>query len=47
LLEAGHSTRSVQRQLGMSWHTVKPLADAAKPKEVIIGQWQNRSCGPR
>lgn len=28
LLEAGHSRRSVQRQLGMTWRTVKLFADA-------------------
>ncbi|MFF8919478.1 ISL3 family transposase [Streptomyces sp. NPDC015032] len=43
LLEAGHSLRSVQRQLGMSWHTVKRFADAAKPEDLFTGQWQNRS----
>ncbi|MFC9280645.1 ISL3 family transposase [Streptomyces collinus] len=42
LLEAGHSLRSVQRQLGMAWHTVKRFADAAKPEDLFIGQWQNR-----
>lgn len=43
LLEAGHSLRSVQRQLGMAWHTVKRFADAAKPEDLFTGQWQNRS----
>ncbi|MFG2133057.1 ISL3 family transposase [Streptomyces sp. NPDC048751] len=43
LLEAGHSRRSVQRQLGMAWHTVKRFADAAKPEDLFTGQWQNRS----
>ncbi|MFE3158494.1 ISL3 family transposase [Streptomyces sp. NPDC059221] len=43
LLEAGHSLRSVQRQLGMAWHTVKRLADAAKPEDLFTGQWQNRT----
>ncbi|WP_455569141.1 ISL3 family transposase [Streptomyces hydrogenans] len=42
LLEAGHSMRSVQRQLGMAWHTVKRFADAAKPEDLFTGQWQNR-----
>ncbi|MFD7704162.1 ISL3 family transposase [Streptomyces caelestis] len=42
LLEAGHSLRSVQRQLGMAWHTVKRFADAAKPEDLFTGQWQNR-----
>ncbi|MGW3360959.1 ISL3 family transposase [Streptomyces bungoensis] len=43
LLEAGHSLRSVQRQLGMAWHTVKRFADAAKPEDLFTGQWQNRT----
>ncbi|WP_405563010.1 ISL3 family transposase [Streptomyces phaeochromogenes] len=43
LLEAGHSRRSVQRQLGMTWRTVKQLADAARPEELFTGQWQNRT----
>ncbi|MFJ8540388.1 hypothetical protein [Streptomyces sp. NPDC093591] len=42
LLEAGHSRRSVQRQLGMTSRTVKQLADAARPEELFTGQWQNR-----
>ena len=42
LLEAGHSLRSVQRQLGMAWHSVKRFADAAKPEDLFTGQWQNR-----
>ncbi|MGW1094080.1 transposase, partial [Streptomyces sp. NPDC002596] len=42
LLEAGHSLRSVQRQLGMAWHTVKRFADASKPEALFTGQWQNR-----
>ncbi|MEU0946840.1 ISL3 family transposase [Streptomyces canus] len=42
LLEAGHSRRSIQRQLGMTWRTVKQLADAAAPEELFTGQWQNR-----
>uniref|UniRef100_A0AAU2VUC7 ISL3 family transposase n=1 Tax=Streptomyces sp. NBC_00008 TaxID=2903610 RepID=A0AAU2VUC7_9ACTN len=43
LLEAGHSRRSVQRQLGMTYRTVKQLADAETPEELFTGQWQNRS----
>ncbi|MBT2441826.1 helix-turn-helix domain-containing protein [Streptomyces sp. ISL-36] len=31
LLEAGHSRRSIQRQLGMTWRTVQRFADAAAP----------------
>ncbi|MFJ9690426.1 hypothetical protein ACIRRX_32660 [Streptomyces bacillaris] len=42
LLEAGHSRRSVQRQLGMTWRTVKQLAEAKAPEELFTGQWQNR-----
>lgn len=42
LLKAGHSRRSVQRQLGMSWRTVKQFADVATPEELFTGQWQNR-----
>ncbi|MEU4066545.1 ISL3 family transposase [Streptomyces wedmorensis] len=42
LLEAGHSRRSVQRQLGMTWRTVKQLAEAKTPEELFTGQWQNR-----
>ncbi|MFD8676546.1 transposase [Streptomyces seoulensis] len=42
LLEAGHSQRSIQRQLGMTWRTVKQFADAAKPEDLFTGQWQNR-----
>ncbi|MEU9992896.1 ISL3 family transposase [Streptomyces sp. NPDC048045] len=42
LLTAGHSRRSVQRQLGMTYRTVKQFADAAMPEELFSGQWQNR-----
>ncbi|MFC8571399.1 ISL3 family transposase [Streptomyces sp. NPDC057245] len=42
LLAAGHSQRSVERQLGMTYRTVKQLADAATPEELFTGQWQNR-----
>lgn len=41
-LTAGHRRRSVQRQLGMTYRTVKQLADAAMPEELFTGQWQNR-----
>ncbi|MEU2625187.1 transposase, partial [Streptomyces sp. NPDC007157] len=34
--------RSVQRQLGMTYRTVKALADAAMPEDLFQGQWQNR-----
>ncbi|MGY4984070.1 ISL3 family transposase [Streptomyces sp. 900105755] len=42
LLKAGHSQRSIQRQLGMTWRTVKQFADVAKPEDLFTGQWQNR-----
>ncbi|MFF3750538.1 ISL3 family transposase [Streptomyces sp. NPDC002018] len=42
LLAAGHSQRAVQRQLGMTWRTVKALADTASPEELFRGQWQGR-----
>ncbi|MFF4449779.1 ISL3 family transposase [Streptomyces sp. NPDC001502] len=43
LLEAGHSRRSIQRQLGMTYRTVQRFADAARPEDLFTGQWQNRS----
>lgn len=42
LLAAGHSRRSIQRQLGMTYRTVQQLADAARPEDLFQGQWQNR-----
>ncbi|MFJ9683828.1 ISL3 family transposase [Streptomyces sp. NPDC101194] len=42
LLAVGHGRRSVQRQLGMTYRTVKQFADAATPGELFTGQWQNR-----
>ncbi|MGC5530408.1 transposase [Streptomyces sp. SR-10] len=42
LLKAGHSRRSVQRQLRMTYRAVKQLADTATPEELFTGQWQNR-----
>ncbi|MFF6815270.1 ISL3 family transposase [Streptomyces sp. NPDC012403] len=41
LLEAGHSRRSIGRQLNMTHRTVKSLADAAKPEDLFRGQWQH------
>ncbi|KIZ17375.1 ISL3 family transposase [Streptomyces natalensis] len=41
LLEAGHSRRSIGRQLHMTHRTVKSLADAPKPEDLFRGQWQN------
>ncbi|MFI2686777.1 transposase [Streptomyces sp. NPDC018586] len=42
LLPAGHSRRSVQRELGMTYRTVQRLADAARPEDLFQRQWQNR-----
>ncbi|MET8628707.1 hypothetical protein ABZW30_34035 [Kitasatospora sp. NPDC004669] len=42
LLAAGHSKRAVQRQLGMTYRTVKALADVSNPEDLFRGQWQNR-----
>ncbi|MDI5965401.1 ISL3 family transposase [Streptomyces sp. SL54] len=42
LLAAGHSQRLVERQLGMTYRTVKQLGDAATPEDLFTGQWQNR-----
>ncbi|MFD6326901.1 ISL3 family transposase [Streptomyces sp. NPDC058442] len=41
LLEAGHSRRSIGRQLHMTHRTVKSLADAASPEDLFRGQWQH------
>ncbi|MEU2250947.1 ISL3 family transposase [Streptomyces sp. NPDC019224] len=43
LVEAGHSRRAIQRQLGMTSRTVKRYADAARPEDLFTGQWQTRS----
>lgn len=43
LLEAGHTQRSIQRQLGMTWRTVQRFANAGAPEELFTGQWQNRT----
>ncbi|WP_326693255.1 MULTISPECIES: hypothetical protein [unclassified Streptomyces] len=40
MLAAGHSRRSIGRQLHMTHRTVKSLADAAKPEDLFRGQWQ-------
>lgn len=42
LLAAGHSKRSVARQLGIGHSTVLRFASAATPAAVFTGQWQNR-----
>ncbi|TDC07479.1 ISL3 family transposase [Streptomyces sp. 8K308] len=41
LLAAGHSRRAIQRQLRMTYRTVKRYADAARPEDLFQGQWQN------
>ncbi|GAA3475564.1 ISL3 family transposase [Streptomyces yanii] len=43
LVEAGHSRRAIQRQLGMTYRTVQRYADAATPEELFTGQWQSRA----
>jgi transposase len=43
LMQAGHSRRSMQRQLNMTSRTVKRYADATSPEELFTGQWQNRA----
>ncbi|MCB8900865.1 transposase [Streptomyces sp. CB02980] len=43
LVEAGHSRRAIQRQLGMTSRTVKRYADVAKPEDLFTGQWQSRA----
>lgn len=43
LIEAGHSRRSIQRQLGMTYRTVQRFADAARPEDLFTGQWQSRT----
>ncbi|MFF8787072.1 transposase [Streptomyces sp. NPDC015125] len=43
LLAAGHSKRSVARQLGMTLNTVMRFSRATTPEEMFIGQWQSRA----
>ncbi|MDV9199207.1 ISL3 family transposase [Streptomyces sp. Wh19] len=43
LLAAGHSKRSVARQLGMSQNTVLRFSRADTPEDLFAGQWQNRT----
>ncbi|WP_406739611.1 ISL3 family transposase [Streptomyces atratus] len=43
LLAAGHSKRSVARQLGMSQNTVLRFSRADAPEDLFDGQWQNRT----
>ncbi|MEU8959933.1 ISL3 family transposase [Streptomyces sp. NPDC048518] len=42
LLAAGHSKRSVARQLGMGLNTILRFSRATTPEELFTGQWQNR-----
>ncbi|MGA5699856.1 transposase [Peterkaempfera bronchialis] len=39
---ADHSLRSIQSQLGMTYRTVKLLAEVTAPEDMFNGQWQNR-----
>ncbi|MEU3837770.1 ISL3 family transposase [Streptomyces microflavus] len=43
LLDAGHSKRSVARQLGMTLNTVMRFSRAPAPEELFTGQWQSRA----
>ncbi|MFE7790558.1 hypothetical protein [Streptomyces sp. NPDC057460] len=43
LLAAGHSKRSVARQLGMALNTILRFSRAATAEEMFIGQWQSRA----
>ncbi|MFE4023815.1 ISL3 family transposase [Streptomyces sp. NPDC059101] len=40
MLKAGHSRRSIGRQLHMTHRTVKSPADAARPEDLFTGQYQ-------
>ncbi|MEU9167701.1 transposase [Streptomyces sp. NPDC048420] len=42
LLAAGHSKRSVARQLGMGLNTILRFSRATTPEDLFTGQWQNR-----
>ncbi|MFK4071941.1 ISL3 family transposase [Streptomyces sp. NPDC029674] len=43
LLAAGHSKRSVSRQLGMTLNTILRFSRATTPEEMFTGQWQSRA----
>ncbi|WP_443072582.1 ISL3 family transposase [Streptomyces sp. RPT161] len=43
LLAAGHSKRSVARQLGMTLNTILRFSRATTPEEMFTGQWQSRA----
>ncbi|WP_331737870.1 transposase [Streptomyces sp. NBC_01276] len=42
LLAAGHSKRSIARQLGMGLNTVLRFSRATEPGRLFTGQWQSR-----
>ncbi|MEV2254480.1 hypothetical protein AB0I94_28525 [Streptomyces sp. NPDC050147] len=42
-LAAGHSKRSVARQLGMTLNTILRFSGATTPEEMFTGQWQSRA----
>lgn len=42
-LKAGHSRRSVARQLGMTLNTILRFSQATTPEELFTGQWQSRA----
>ncbi|MGW7276511.1 hypothetical protein ACWGH5_39205 [Streptomyces sp. NPDC054864] len=42
-LLAGHSKRSVARQLGMTFNTILRFSRATTPEGMFTGQWQNRA----
>ncbi|MFI5809229.1 transposase [Streptomyces sp. NPDC051561] len=43
LLAAGHSKRSVARQLGMTLNTIMRFSRAGSPEDMFTGQWQGRA----
>ncbi|WP_261398809.1 ISL3 family transposase [Streptomyces misionensis] len=43
LLAAGHSKRSVARQLGMGLNTIMRFSRATTPEDLFTGQWQSRA----
>lgn len=43
LLAAGHSKRSVARQLGMTLNTILRFSRATTPEDMFTGQWQSRA----
>ncbi|MEF2529402.1 MULTISPECIES: hypothetical protein [Streptomyces] len=42
LLAAGHSKRSIARQLGMGFSTILRYGHATEPEQLFTGQWQSR-----